>query len=32
MYDSLLMEGKAGNLTKTTLEIVLAQNLLLGYK
>ena len=24
MYDSLLMEGKVGNLTKTTLEIVLA--------
>ena len=25
MYDSLLMEGKVSNLTKTTLEIVLAQ-------
>ena len=25
IYDSLLTEGKAGNLTKTTLEIVLAQ-------
>ena len=25
MYDSLLMEGEVGNLTKTTLEIVLAQ-------
>ena len=24
-YDSLLMEGKVGNLTKITLEIVLAQ-------
>ena len=25
IYDSLLLEGKAGNLTKSTLEIVLAQ-------
>ena len=26
IYDSLLLEGKAGNLTKSTLEMVLAQN------
>ena len=32
MYESLLLEGKAGNLTKSSLEVVLAQNLLLGYK
>ena len=32
IYDSLLLEGKAGNLTKATLEVVLAQNLLLGYR
>ena len=25
MYESLLLEGKAGNLTKSTLEVVLAQ-------
>ena len=25
IYDSLLLEGKAGNLTKSTLEVVLAQ-------
>ena len=25
IYDSLLMEGKAGNLTKSTLEVLLAQ-------
>ena len=25
MYESLLSEGKAGNLTKSTLEVVLAQ-------
>ena len=25
MYDSLLLEGKVGNLTKTTFKIVLAQ-------
>ena len=24
MYESLLLEGKAGNLTKSTLEVVLA--------
>ena len=32
IYNSLLLEGKAGNLTRSTLEVVLAQNLLLGYK
>ena len=32
IYDSLLLEGQVGNLTKSTLEVVLAQNLLLGYK
>ena len=26
IYDSLLLEGKVGNLTKPTLEVVLAQN------
>ena len=26
IYDSLLLEGKVGNLTKSTLEVVLAQN------
>ena len=31
IYESLLLEDKAGNLTKSTLEVVLAQNLLLGY-
>ena len=25
IYDSLLLEGKVGNLTKSTLEVVLAQ-------
>ena len=25
IYDSLLLEGKAGNLTKSSLEVVLAQ-------
>ena len=25
IYDSLLLEGKAGNLTQSTLEVVLAQ-------
>ena len=25
MYESLLLEGKVGNLTKSTLEVVLAQ-------
>ena len=25
IYESLLLEGKAGNLTKSTLEVVLAQ-------
>ena len=25
MYESLLLEGKAGNSTKSTLEVVLAQ-------
>ena len=25
IYESLLLEGKAGNLTKATLEVVLAQ-------
>ena len=25
IYDSLLLEGQAGNLTKTTLEVILAQ-------
>ena len=27
IYDSLLLEGKVGNLTKSTLEVVLAQKL-----
>ena len=25
IYDSLLLEGQAGNLTKTTIEVILAQ-------
>ena len=32
MYESLLLEGKAGNLTDLALGMVLAENLQHGYR